>query len=301
MNRQGWPGHLQPGALRWVRASGKYDETIAFYRDLVGLPIVGEFHDSFDEDGTIFGLPDTGTQMEIVRAHDAADMSVGRFDQVVLYLDNADAVVTATQLLRDAGVQPVEAHPYWVANGAVVYPDPDGRTVCFAPWVYGREPSPATPPLEIDWYDGDRAAIRYLFELAEDSVVQLNSYIDKGRVLLARRGDERVGHLQLAPTDVAEDIELKSLDVIADERGTGVGRALIDRAVRESANEGYQRMTVSTAAADVGNLRFYQRCGFRMLSIERDAFTPETGYPEPAELIDGVELRDRVWLDRALV
>jgi len=283
-----------------VRASARYDETIAFYRDLVGLPIVGEFHDSFDEDGTIFGLPDTAVQMEIVRAHDDADLPVGRFDQVVLYLASAEAVEVATGKLRSAGHLPIDdPHPYWVANKAVIYADPDGRTVCFAPWVYGRAPSPSAP-LEIDWYDGDRAAIRYLFELAEDSVLMLDSYIEKGRVLVARRGDELVGHLQLTPMDAKEGVELKSLAVIADERGTGVGRQLIERAVQEAVSQGYARMTVSTATADSGNLRFYQRCGFRMLSIDRDAFTPATGYPEPAELIEGVELRDRVWFDRSL-
>jgi hypothetical protein len=56
-------------------------------------------------------------------------------------------------------------------------------------------------------------------------------------------------------------------------------------------------LAVATAAADVGNLRFYQRLGFRMRSIERDAFTEATGYP-PGIAIDGIELRDRVWLDR---
>jgi hypothetical protein len=56
---------------------------------------------------------------------------------------------------------------------------------------------------------------------------------------------------------------------------------------------------VATAAADIGNLRFYQRQGFRMRSVERDAFTPATGYP-PGLFIDGIELRDRVWLDRAV-
>ena len=32
-------------------------------------------------------------------------------------------------------------------------------------------------------------------------------------------------------------------------------------------------LVVATAAADTGNLRFYQRFGFRMRSVERDAFT----------------------------
>ena len=37
-----------------------------------------------------------------------------------------------------------------------------------------------------------------------------------------------------------------------------------------------------------------------MRSIERDAFTAATGYP-PGLCIDGIELRDRVWLDRAVL
>jgi hypothetical protein len=36
-----------------------------------------------------------------------------------------------------------------------------------------------------------------------------------------------------------------------------------------------------------------------MRSIERDAFTPATGYPHEIR-IDGIELRDRVWLDLPL-
>jgi hypothetical protein len=32
-----------------------------------------------------------------------------------------------------------------------------------------------------------------------------------------------------------------------------------------------------------------------LFAVERDAFTPQTGYPEPID-IDGIPLRDRVWL-----
>jgi hypothetical protein len=35
-----------------------------------------------------------------------------------------------------------------------------------------------------------------------------------------------------------------------------------------------------------------------MLSVERDAFTAETGYPEID--VDGIPLRDRVWLSLEL-
>ena len=83
-------------------------------------------------------------------------------------------------------------------------------------------------------------------------------------------------------------------------QGRGVGRLLIQAAVDLVVAESVTTILVATAAADIGNLRFYQRQGFRMRSVERDAFTPATGYP-PGTLIDGIELRDRVWLDRTVL
>ena len=153
-------------------------------------------------------------------------------------------------------------------------------------------------PLRLAWYDGDRERIRHLFDLADDSEMQVASYIDEGRVLVAWDGEKPVGHLQLIPMGDGE-VELKSLAVVPDSQRAGLGRQLIDAAVESATSDGYRRMLVSTGGADTGNLRFYQRCGFRLLSIERDAFTPATGYPD-AMYIDGIELRDRVWLDRPL-
>ena len=137
-----WPTpHLSPGALRFARSSPHYDETIVFYRDVLGLPVVGEFAGSFGEDGTIFGLPDTRVQLEVVRA--TGPIAVDPLDLLVLYLSGAEAVERATAPLRAAGVPLDPApHPYWVANGGVVHLDPDGRRVVFAPWVYGEEPEP---------------------------------------------------------------------------------------------------------------------------------------------------------------
>ena len=138
----GWPQHLRPGAIRIAWASGDYEETIAYYRDLVGLTVVGSFADSYGEDGTLFGLPDTSVVLEIVR-RPIESSPAGAFDQLVLYFDNAAAVDEATGRLTAAGIAPKpDPHPYWAANGAVIYRDPDGRDVVFAPWVFGRDLSP---------------------------------------------------------------------------------------------------------------------------------------------------------------
>ena len=89
------------------------------------------------------------------------------------------------------------------------------------------------------------------------------------------------------------------MGVLPARQRSGIGRALVAAAVERSVADGRRRMVVSTAAADTGALRFYQRVGFRMASIERDAFTPATGYPDPI-LIDGIPVRDRVWMSREL-
>jgi ribosomal protein S18 acetylase RimI-like enzyme len=137
-----------------------------------------------------------------------------------------------------------------------------------------------------------------LFRLAEDSDIQLASYLDLGRVLVARDGDALVGHVQVVPRG-GDEVEIKSLAVVPDRQRAGLGRTLVEGAIEHAARAGVSRVLVSTAAADTGALRFYQRCGFRMLAIDRDAFVPETGYPDPI-LIDGVAIRDRVWFSMEL-
>ena len=140
-----WPTHLHPGALRWVRSSTHYDRTVAFYRDVVGLPVVDSFRDSYGEDGTIFGLPGTATHMEIVRSHQI-EARTDRFDQLVFYLTDDDALTRAIAPLLSAGITRDPApHPFWHANGAVVFLDPDGRGVVYAPWIFGMQPDPVDP------------------------------------------------------------------------------------------------------------------------------------------------------------
>ena len=141
-----WPEHLTAAEVRFGRVSAHYEETVAFYRDAVGLPVLDEFHGSFGEDGTIFGLPDTSVQLEVTRAHDGA-VPRASFDQLVLYFAGSEEANRAARRLRDRGIQPTTSSvTYWEAHGAECYRDPDGREIVYAPWIYGENPDPA--PLE---------------------------------------------------------------------------------------------------------------------------------------------------------
>ena len=133
-----WPEHLPVGALRFGRSSAHYDQSVRFYRDLVGLPVLERFAESYGEDGTIFGLPDTSVQLEIVRSTGPV-VRVDRIDMLVLYLPDAAAQERLIARMAAAGLAPTSQHPYWQANGGVTYQDPDGREVVFVSWVYGRD------------------------------------------------------------------------------------------------------------------------------------------------------------------
>ena len=126
------------GGLRVVRWSTHYDQTVIFYRDIVGLPVLETFRGSYGLDGTILGLPDGPVHLEIVRLTDARRLPPG-LDQLVFYLPGAAARERITARLAAAGVDPVEQIDYWADNGGVTYQDPDGREVVFASWIY-REP-----------------------------------------------------------------------------------------------------------------------------------------------------------------
>src|SRR5882724_4227020 len=128
--------------------------------------------------------------------------------------------------------------------------------------------------IAVNVHTGERAVLWPLFRLADASDPQIRSYIDEGVVLVARTEEAILGHLLLVDTGEPGAVELKSMAVDPTHQGAGVGRQLVDAAVVHCRGREARRLVVSTATADVGNLRFYQRVGFRMARIERDAFTP---------------------------
>jgi ribosomal protein S18 acetylase RimI-like enzyme len=260
-----------------------------FYGGLLALPRRGGFagHDGYD--GEFFALPGGGELELTTGPGTGADPTE---EPLVLYVGTLPEVHAAAGGLEAAGVPGVTAaNPYWNRWGRT-FLDPDGRAVVVAA-TDGRD----APDVRIEPYAGDREALRELFELAEDSPTQLDSYLTAGRVLVALADQGSVGHLQLVASEEGA-VEIKNMAVRPQWQGRGVGSRLVAAAVGlVTAERPGTTMVVATAAADVGNLRFYQRQGFRMRSIERDAFTPRTGYA-PGLRVDGVPLRDRVWLDR---
>lgn len=131
-----WPKALASiGGIRFARRSANFEETVRFYRELVGLPLYETFKASYGSNGAIFGLPSWNLTLEIVETTDT--LVVDHHEQLCLYFPDRQTQQDAVARLQQAALEPVAQHPYWEATGAVTYRDPDGREVVFAPFVFG--------------------------------------------------------------------------------------------------------------------------------------------------------------------
>ena len=141
--RDGPPEGLPVGAFRVALRTNHLADAGDFYRDLVGLPLLHAFAagESSKHDGLIFGVPDASVTLELISADEPH--AAGEQDEIVLYLPDPDARDAAVQRLTDAGLAPVTPAQYWIDNDSVAFHDPDGRMVIFAPWIFGKQPTPA--------------------------------------------------------------------------------------------------------------------------------------------------------------
>jgi lactoylglutathione lyase len=288
------------------------DGSVAFYRDVVGLHVGEVVRDR----GAAFlwvGRPGDG----MLGLWSLGSAPMGLSLHIAFEVSLAD-VRTAGDSLRAAGVTPLSffgaetSEPSvigWMPAAAVYFRDPDGHLIEYLAML----PDPPRPELgvvswstwagrdggddalRIEQHTGPRTDLRALFEEAEDSTSALDAYIDAGDVLVASVNGRVVGHLQLIEGE-HNGAEIKNMAVEAAYRGRGIGRTLIAAAIEAAVAAGHARLSVATAAADVDNLRFYQLAGFRLRSVERDAFTRLDGYAAGLR-IDGIPLRDRVWLE----
>ena len=148
---------------------------------------------------------------------------------------------------------------------------------------------------------GQREAYGALLKLADDSETAVAGYRDRGELfglLDPGRGQPR-GHVLAIPAAAPHTVELMSLAIVPEQQGRGLGKRLVLAVLERLRARGWRRVIVATATSSLDAIAFYQRLGFRMQRIERDAFGPHTGYP--ADLQEhGIPVRDRVWLDREL-
>ena len=94
------------------------------------------------------------------------------------------------------------------------------------------------------------------------------------------------------------NIEVIALEALV--KGQGVGSALLARCVQAALAEDARRVWLLTSNDNTAALRFYQRRGFVLAAVHRDAITRarETLKPEiPLVGMDAIPLRDEIELE----
>jgi ribosomal protein S18 acetylase RimI-like enzyme len=127
---------------------------------------------------------------------------------------------------------------------------------------------------------------------ADPSRQMVEEYVKNGKVYAAFLDDELVGEYVLTP--VSESVlELKNIAVAELYRGKGLGKKLVLDAIERARSFGSKTLEVGTGNSSLDNLALYQKCGFRIVGIEKDFFTKN--YPE--EIVEnGIKCVDMVRL-----
>lgn len=117
-------------AARLARPARDLALSVRFYRDLLGLPVVGGFEGHAGYDGVFFGLPG-GAELELT-AGAARPAPSTEDDLLVLYVGTLREVESTGARLAAAGVARVASpNPYWNRTGQT-YLDPDGYRLVVA-------------------------------------------------------------------------------------------------------------------------------------------------------------------------
>ena len=135
-----------------------------------------------------------------------------------------------------------------------------------------------------------------LLLLADESLELVEEYIQRGQCFVAEADHIIIGEYVLLPTRPAT-VELVNIAVNESWQGRGIGKQLVNHAVQHARILGYQTIEIGTGNSGFGQLALYQKCGFRMVGIDRDFYVRH--YAE--EICEnGIQLRDMVRLSQDL-
>ncbi len=128
---------------------------------------------------------------------------------------------------------------------------------------------------------------------ADPSEKLVRAYCADGYCFIAEWQETVIGVFVLVALD-SETVEIKNIALAEPERGKGFGKRLVGEALGEAKKLGFSAVEIGTGNSSLAQLALYQKCGFRMKSIDRDFFTRH--YKEPI-IENGLECRDMVRLD----
>ncbi|WP_025689648.1 GNAT family N-acetyltransferase [Paenibacillus zanthoxyli] len=136
-----------------------------------------------------------------------------------------------------------------------------------------------------------------LLLLADPSRELVDRNLKQGTCYIATLSEEAspqspVGVLVLLPRD-AETVEIMNIAVREDAQGKGIGRRLLQAAIEIAKALEVRNIEIGTGNSSIHQLILYQKCGFRIVGVDRDFFV--RNYTE-AIYENGIQCRDMIRL-----
>ena len=116
--------------IRIARPTARLHEIIGFYKEGLGLSVIGGFQNHAGYSGVMLGLPDAQYHLEFTQHDDCgACPPPGGDHLLVFYLPHTAARAVVAERLAGMGYHPVPPeNPYWKEHGITIE-DPDGWRV----------------------------------------------------------------------------------------------------------------------------------------------------------------------------
>lgn len=110
-----------------------------------------------------------------------------------------------------------------------------------------------------------------LLLLADPSIEIINEYIHRGKCFVAYIDNKIVGVYVIVKT---RPLTLELINIAVDEsyQGRGIGKKLIYSAIDYARKENAKILEVGTGNSSIYQLALYQKCGFRIVGIDKDFF-----------------------------
>lgn len=125
-----WPPALPAVQFRIARPTDQLDEVLRFYRDGLGLEVIGSFENHAGYSGVMLGLPGREYHLEFTAHAEGSPCPAPTKDNLlVFYIPDASAIRGLDERLNAMGYFAVEPeNPYWAEKG-MTFEDPDGWRV----------------------------------------------------------------------------------------------------------------------------------------------------------------------------
>ena len=146
---------------------------------------------------------------------------------------------------------------------------------------------------EIQEIEHGRERFLDLLLLADPSLGIVQRYLAKGHLFVFFDEGKACGVVHLIP-QTSNTMEVKNIAVKEESQGRGYGKMFLHYALDFCQRQRYEKVIVGTGNSSINNFAFYQKAGFRFLSIMRNFFTDH--YDQPI-FEHGIQCRDMILLE----